>query len=72
MKVSANRKCLQARKHVPIGGKRRHTNHSQNYMANHMIWLLGNRGSCGRDSGGRLTAAVTVIETAIDIVSFES
>ena len=28
----------------PIGGKRHHTNQSQNYMANHMIWLLRNRG----------------------------
>ena len=68
MKVSATRKCLQARKHIPIGGKRHHTNQSQNYMANHVIWLLGNRGSCGREGGGRLNAAVTVTETA----SFES
>ena len=43
MKVSATRKCLQARKHIPIGGKRHHTNQSQNYMANHVIWLLSNR-----------------------------
>ena len=28
----------------PIGGKRHHTNQSQNYMANHVIWLLRNRG----------------------------
>ena len=60
-------KCLQARKHVPIGGKRHHTNQSQNYMANHVIWLLRNRGSCGRDGGGRVTAAVMVIGTAIVI-----
>ena len=35
--------------HFPISGKRHHTNQSQNYMANHVIWLLRNRGSCGRD-----------------------
>ena len=28
----------------PIGGKGCHTNQSQNYMANHVIWLLRNRG----------------------------
>ena len=28
----------------PIGGKRHHTNQSQNYIANHVIWLLRNRG----------------------------
>ena len=39
-KVFASRKCLQARKHVPIGG----TNQSQNHMAKHIIWLLRNRG----------------------------
>ena len=40
-KVSASRKCLKAKKTCdnpfPIGGKRHHTNQSQNYMANHMI-----------------------------------
>ena len=41
-KVSAIRKCLQGKKHVPIGGKWHHT--SQNYMAKHVMWLLGNRG----------------------------
>ena len=30
--------------HFPISGKRHHTNQSQNYMANHVIWLLRNRG----------------------------
>ena len=59
MKVSATRKCLQTKKHIPIGGKRHHINQSQNYMANHVIWLLRNRGSCGRDGGKRVTAAVT-------------
>ena len=44
MKMSASGKCLQARKHVLIGGKRHHTNQSQNYMANHVMLLLGNRG----------------------------
>ena len=43
-----------------------HTNQSQNYMANHVIWLLRNRGSRGRDGGERLTAAVTVKETDRD------
>ena len=49
------RKCPQAgsickqKKHVPVGGKRHHTNQSQNYIINHMIWLLRNGGSCGRD-----------------------
>ena len=61
-KMSASRKCLQARKHLPIGGKRHHINQSQ------MIWqtTLRNRGNCGRDQGGRVTAAVTVIVTAIN------
>ena len=49
MKVNASRKCLQAKKKTcatpsPIGGKRHHTNQSQEYMANHVIWLLRNRG----------------------------
>ena len=71
MKVSATRKCLQAKKHVPIGGKGHHMTQSQNYMANHMIWLLGNRGSCGRDSSGKLTAVVMVTETKTETASFE-
>ena len=72
MKVSATRKCLQARKHIPIGGKRHHTNQSQNYMANHMIWLLRSRGSCGKDGGERVTATVVEIQTEmIEITSFE-
>ena len=33
----------KAKKHFPIGGKRHHTNRSQNCMANHVIWLLRNR-----------------------------
>ena len=55
----------------PIGGKRHH-NPITNDMANHVIWLLRNRGGCGRDGGGRVTAAVTVMEAVIVIVSFES
>ena len=54
----------------PIGGKMHHTNQSQNYKANHMIRLL--RYSCGKDSGERVRATMTVIETTIVIVSFES
>ena len=41
-------------------------------MANHMIWLLRSRGSCGRDGVGRVTAAVRVTETVTEIVNFES
>ena len=63
MKLSARSKCLQARKHVPFGGKRHYTKQSQNDMANHVIWLLRNRGSCGRDGGERVTAAATAIES---------
>ena len=51
-----------SKKHVPIGGKRHHTNQSQNYMAKHMIWLLRNREKSDSSSD------VVVIETA----SFES
>ena len=58
------------KKRVPIDGKRHHTNQSQSYIANYVMWLLRNRGSIGRDSGERLTAAVTVIETAIEITRF--
>ena len=54
-----DQEVFASKKHVPIGGKRHHTNQSQNYMANHVIWLLRNRGSCGRDVGGRETVAVT-------------
>ena len=32
------------KKHVPMSGKMHHTNQSQNYMANHVSWLLRNRG----------------------------
>ena len=53
-----------------LGGKRHHTNQPHNYMANHVIWLLRNRGSCGRVGGRRLTAAV--MDTEIEIVSFKS
>ena len=71
-----SQKCLQAivfaSKPFPIGGKRHHTNQSQDDMAKHVIRLLRNRGSCGRDGGKRVTASVTVIETAIEIASFES
>ena len=44
-----SQKCPQAgsvckpKKHVPIGGKRHHTNQSQNFMAKDVIWLLRNR-----------------------------
>ena len=55
-----------------IGGKRHHTNQPQNYMANHVYWLLRNKGSCGRDGSERVTAAVTVIETMIVIACFDS
>ena len=48
----------------PIGRKRHHTNQSQNYMANHVIWLLRNRGSCGREGSERVTA--------IEIACFKS
>ena len=68
MKVSKSRTCLQAKKPCatpfPIGGKRHHTNQLQNYMANHVIWLLRTRGEV---VGG----TVTVIETVTEIVSFE-
>ena len=40
--VSASRKKNCATP-FPIGGKRHHTNQSQNYMANHVIWLLRDR-----------------------------
>ena len=68
-KVSTSRKCLQAKQHISIGVKRHRSNQSQNCMANHVIWLK-NRGSCGRDDGERVTAAVTVRQTATE--SFES
>ena len=35
--------CKQKKKHVPTGGKRHHTNQSQNYMAKQVIWLLRKR-----------------------------
>ena len=41
-------------------------------MANHAIWLLRKRASCGRDDSKRVTAAVMVIQTMIEIASFES
>ena len=60
--VHKNRKCLQAKKHVPIGGKRHHTNQSQNDLAKHMIWLLRNRGKWeGRQQ--RLTATVMEMDS---------
>ena len=53
--------------------KRHHTNQSQNYKPNHVIWLLRNKESCRRVADGRVTAAVAEIQTAmIEIVSFES
>ena len=74
--MSASRKCLQAKKicaiSFPIGYKRHHTNQSENDMAKHVIWLLRNGGSCGTDSGERVTATVMVIKTAVKIASFES
>ena len=54
---ASNKNCATS---FPIGEKRHHTNQSQNYMANHVIWLLRNRGSCGRDGGGRVTVSATV------------
>ena len=61
-KVSASRKCLQAKKkkNVPIGEKRHHTSQYQNNMLEHLIWLLWNRGKLWEGP------AVTVI------ASFES
>ena len=52
--------------HDPVSVKTHHTNQSHNYMAKHVIWLLRNRGSCGRHSGERVTVAVAVTETAIE------
>ena len=40
---------VQAKKLFTFGGKRHHTSQSQNYMANHMIWLLRVGGRFGRD-----------------------
>ena len=50
----------------PIGGKRHHSNQSQNYMAIHVIWLLRNRAKLW-EGGKRVTATVTIV-----IASFES
>ena len=38
---ASKKKCATP---LPIGGKGHHTNQSQNYMANHVIGLLRNRG----------------------------
>ena len=32
-----------SKKHVPVGGKRHHTNQTQNDKAKHVIWFLRNR-----------------------------
>ena len=55
----------------PIGGKRHHTNQSQNDMANHVIWLLRNRWKL-REGRRRKSDSDGDRETAIEIVSFES
>ena len=44
---------------------------NQKIMAKHVIWLLRNRGNCGRDRGRRVTAAMTVTETQINIEFWE-
>ena len=75
--MSASRKCLQAgsvcklKKDVAVGGKRHHTNHSQNYGKT-LDLVADEQGKLWRDGGGRVTAAMTEMETAIEIASFES
>ena len=63
---------VQAKKYFPIGGKRQHTSQSQNYMANHVIWLLRAGGKIWKGRGGKVKAAVPVREAATEIASLES